>query len=123
MSHNSSRYTPRFLMCVLEVFCSVSHKSAGVCHRICLVYDPEVWCMPHSPYSVVPKVLRVFLGNCLVYVVELFLCMTQKFGVCPRSLLKCVSEALNLCKYILCCNWKALPLYSICTFVCRNGFM
>lgn len=99
-------------------------KILTVCPRSSVQCIPQVcWCMPQSPYSVVPEVLRVFLGNRLVYVTEVFLCMAQKSGVCPRSLLKCGPEALNLCKSILCCNWEALPLYSICTFVCRNGFM
>ena len=109
MSWNSSGYTPKFLLCVLELSWSVSYKSAGVCPRAL-----TVWCQ---------KSYRVFLGNRLVYAAGLFLCMTHKSDVCPRSLLKCVPEALNLCKSILRCNWEAMPLYSICTFVCRNGFM
>jgi len=101
--------SPQVCWCMPQSPYSVSHKSAGVCSRAL-----TVWC--HKSY-------RVFLGNHLVYVAELFLCMTQKSGACPRSLLKCVPEALNLHKSILCCNWEALPRYSICTFVCRNGFM
>lgn len=101
--------TPKILLCVLEVFWSVSHQSAGVRRKALTVWFQKSY--------------KVFLGNHLVYVQELFLCKTQKSGVCPRSLLKCVPEALNLHKSVLCCNWEALPLYSICTFVCRNGFM
>ena len=63
-SQISSGYTPKFLLCVLEVFRSVSHRSAGVRPTAL-----TVWCQ---------KSYKVFLGNRLVYVPEVFWSVFQK---------------------------------------------
>ena len=137
-AHTSSAVCARIPPLYVPEFFWIHPKIIAVCPTSILECVPQVcWCMPQSPYSVshksagvcptaltvwCHKSYRVFLGNHLVYVAELFLCMTQKSGACPRSLLKCVPEALNLHKSILRCNWEALPRYSICTFVWGNGF-